>query len=85
MTRDALMVAVNQVFGVRVWAIDRFWNVQVESDPPREILFSGRFVQAHVENKGMSPRTLERLLRETPANKWIKDGRALRLLVRAAD
>lgn len=70
MTRDDFLCAINEVFGVAVWAATGYWNVQIEGTPPREIVFSSTFVSANVGTEGISPKELRDMLRAVPESKW---------------
>ncbi len=72
MTKDDFFVAINAVYGVRVWAVVDYWNVQIESTPPREIVFSTEFINANVGVEGMSPAELKEMLLGIPESKWSK-------------
>lgn len=71
MTKDECLGAVSCAFGgVTAWAVTGFWNIHLDSKPPREIVLMSRFVEANVTGSGMSPDTLTNHLKRIPESEW---------------
>ena len=64
------MVAINNVYGAQAWAVVGYWNIQIETQPPRTIVLSQRFVEANVDGKGMSQSDFENHLKAIPESQW---------------
>ena len=69
MTRDECLGAICAAFdGVRVEATVGFWNVQVDSTPPCEVVLMKSFVDANIDVDGMTPCELTEQVR----NQWYR-------------
>lgn len=73
MTRDDVLVAVNKAFGVRAEAVIGFWNVRIDTTPPREVVFTADWVERHVNDSPESTVALEQMLRNLSDEYWLID------------
>lgn len=80
MTRDECMNAINRVYGARAWAVVGYWNIQVETQPPRTIVLSQRFVATNIDGNGMSPEDLEAHFKAIPDSQWATESNGSLLL-----
>lgn len=76
MTRDEVLLAVSNAFGARTTAVVSYWNVRVESNPPREVVFTADWVQRHVDDKPGAVTELEQKLRNVADEEWLTDTRS---------
>lgn len=82
MTRDECLGAVSSAFGgVRAWAGIGFWNIHLDSTPPREVVLMSRFVEANVSGSGMTPDALTSHLKGISAAEWATTAQGGLLLV----
>lgn len=75
------MIAINRVYGAKAWAVLGYWNIQIETQPPRTIVLSQRFVAANIERNGMSPEDLEAHLKGIPDSRWAIESNGSLLLL----
>lgn len=71
MTKDDCLGAISGAYGgVPTWVSPGYWNIHVESKPPREIVLTSRFVEANVTGSGMTPDQLTGHLKKIPDTQW---------------
>ncbi len=77
MTRDDVLNAVSSALGARATAVVGFWNVLVETTPPREVVFTADWVTRCVEGADESAVVkLEERLRNASDEDWLMDPRS---------
>ena len=81
MTRDECLAAISNVCGAKVWAVVGYWNVQIETQPPRTIVLSQRFVEANINGNGMSQGDFEEHLKAIPDSRWATEANGNLLLL----
>lgn len=73
MKRDECLAAISEAFnGVKVEAVVGYWNVRIDSDPPRELLLMESFVAKHIKGNGMTRGELRDLIKTIPDSQWTK-------------
>jgi hypothetical protein len=71
MTRDECLLAISAVFSnVRTEAIVGYWNVRVDTVPPRELVLTNPFVERNIIGNSMSPDDLTNFVRMIPESRW---------------
>lgn len=75
MTKEGVLHVINKVFGAEAWASVGFWNVLIETQPRREIVFTADWVHMHIDSdtSTLSPNDLEVRLRMLSDDDWHLD------------
>lgn len=73
MRRDECLTAISEAFdGVKVEAVVGYWNVRINSDPPRQLVLMGSFVAKHIKAEGMTQAELRDQIKSIPDSMWAK-------------
>lgn len=81
MTRDECLIAVSNAFdGTRAEAVVGFWNVRVSTMPPREVIFTPRFLNENVLGGRMTPAELTSYIKAIPDSRWAMQPDGLMML-----
>ena len=83
MTRDDCLSAISNAFGgAKTWASTGYWDIKIESTPPRTIVLTNHFVEKLLSDDGMTKEDFGTKLSEIPKEQWTQEGDRLLILLR---
>lgn len=82
MTRDDCFSTISTVYGARAWAGIGYWDIKVDSVPPRTLILASQFVEESILGGGMTKAEFEEWLLAIPENQWAQEEEGLVLLIR---
>lgn len=80
MTRNECMAAINSIYGAKAWAVVGYWNIYVDTHPPRTIVLSQRFVATNIDRNGISQDCFEKHVKAIPDSQWATESSGSLLL-----
>lgn len=69
MTREEIMVAVNNAFDVEVWASVGSWSITIETAPKRQLIFGDELVKQLLSG-AIDPEEFDGMLRNLRRADW---------------
>lgn len=80
MTKDELQVLLSDVYGANVWSSSGYWNIHIETMPPREIIFTEYFVNKYIGQPGERLDQLREMLAPVTGDRNVQDTISKQLL-----